>query len=114
MNAPLTENLNTGHGWVRPRPDGVKARCGGPNMCAVCAREFFQQLPKVWKTYQRKDQIDARPYVPGEDLSHVSVSPADRLRSTLDGGFIARNPDNFGDLWYIAPEYFAKHYEDVP
>jgi hypothetical protein len=27
------------HGHVRPRPDGVKARCGGPAMCAVCARE---------------------------------------------------------------------------
>lgn len=28
-----------GHGHVRPRPDGVKARCGGPGLCAACARE---------------------------------------------------------------------------
>ena len=35
----MTEDLNTGHGHVRPRPDGVKARCGGPALCGVCARE---------------------------------------------------------------------------
>jgi hypothetical protein len=27
------------HGHVTPRPDGMKARCGGPAMCAQCARE---------------------------------------------------------------------------
>ena len=30
---------NTGHGHVRPRPDGVKARCGGPGICAECSRD---------------------------------------------------------------------------
>lgn len=30
---------NTGHGHVTPRPDGVKARCGGPGLCKVCAAE---------------------------------------------------------------------------
>ncbi len=28
-----------GHGHVRPRPDGRKARCGGPALCAKCAQE---------------------------------------------------------------------------
>lgn len=28
-----------GHGHVNPRPDGSKARCGGPAICADCARE---------------------------------------------------------------------------
>ncbi len=28
-----------GHGWVIPNPDGSKARCGGPALCPVCARE---------------------------------------------------------------------------
>ncbi len=27
---------NTGHGHVWPRPDGVKARCGGPALCSLC------------------------------------------------------------------------------
>jgi hypothetical protein len=30
---------NTGHGHVTPRPDGVRARCGGPAMCRVCQME---------------------------------------------------------------------------
>lgn len=30
---------NEGHGWVRPRPDGFKARCGGPRICQACMRE---------------------------------------------------------------------------
>lgn len=30
---------NTGHGHAWPRPDGIKARCGGPSMCEVCAEE---------------------------------------------------------------------------
>jgi hypothetical protein len=35
-------NQNTGHGHVRPRPDGVKARCGGPSICSGCARELAE------------------------------------------------------------------------
>jgi len=35
----MNDPKNTGHGHVRPRPDGVKMRCGGPSICAECARE---------------------------------------------------------------------------
>lgn len=30
---------NSGHGHVRARPDGVRARCGGPRLCVVCWKE---------------------------------------------------------------------------
>ncbi|MDE8648057.1 hypothetical protein PXH69_24060 [Rhodococcus qingshengii] len=30
---------NTGHGWVYPREDGVRMRCGGPRLCSVCAAQ---------------------------------------------------------------------------
>lgn len=30
---------NSGHGHVWPRPDGAKARCGGPGLCAQCSRD---------------------------------------------------------------------------
>lgn len=33
------DNLNKGHGHVTKRPDGVKARCGGPGFCKVCQDE---------------------------------------------------------------------------
>lgn len=34
---------NTGHGHVTSRDDGFKARCGGPMLCAVCAREMLNK-----------------------------------------------------------------------
>lgn len=42
MTAPRTVDIvtpNSGHGLVRPRPDGVKGRCGGPALCATCRAE---------------------------------------------------------------------------
>lgn len=34
---------NTGHGHVFPRADGVRARCGGPSICAECARDLARK-----------------------------------------------------------------------
>lgn len=31
--------MSEGHGWVKPRADGLKARCGGPALCRVCREE---------------------------------------------------------------------------
>lgn len=42
MTAP-TPPPGFGHGHVIPRPDGVKARCGGPALCGVCAKELAAQ-----------------------------------------------------------------------
>lgn len=33
---------NNGHGHVRPRADGVRARCGGPGICGQCSVEAAQ------------------------------------------------------------------------
>lgn len=38
---------NTGHGHVRPRSDGVKARCGGPGICSECSAEAGREPGKV-------------------------------------------------------------------
>ena len=34
----------TGHGHVTPNPDGLKARCGGPAICSVCAKELAAKM----------------------------------------------------------------------
>ena len=30
---------NVGHGWVVPRQDGARVRCGGPGLCMACQAE---------------------------------------------------------------------------
>jgi hypothetical protein len=42
VKLPVREQ-NSGHGHVFPRPDGVRARCGGPVLCAECARDLAQK-----------------------------------------------------------------------
>lgn len=32
--------MNSGHGHVWERPDGVKARCGGPGICTQCSLDL--------------------------------------------------------------------------
>ncbi len=41
------DEFGTGHGHVRPRRDGVKARCGGPAICQKCAVEASHLAPKA-------------------------------------------------------------------
>lgn len=63
-----------------------------------------------FKTYRKKTQQPMRPYVPGEDLSGVSVSAEDTPEL---GGMIAINPQNLQDQWYIAKKFFENNYEPV-
>lgn len=44
--APTPGALNVGHGHVIPRPDGVRARCGGPGLCRECSRALARQRAK--------------------------------------------------------------------
>jgi hypothetical protein len=42
------------HGWVYPRPDGAKARCGGPSLCGECMRDQMKKT-KEEATYTGPD-----------------------------------------------------------
>lgn len=64
---------------------------------------FFQE-------YRKKGTQLMRPYIPGEDLSGVSVGSEDTPET---GGMIAINRDNFNDQWYVDKEFFEKNYELV-
>lgn len=61
-----------------------------------------------WKQYVRVGVAEMRPYVPGEDLSLISVSPTDDPERDL--GMVARNPDNHADQWYVARAYFEANF----
>lgn len=69
-----------------------------------------------YKQYRRRQKVsELRPYVDGEDLRHVSISPEDeKAGSPKPGDMIARNPKNHDDKWLIAAEYFADNFETRP
>lgn len=63
-----------------------------------------------FRQYRKKGLAEMRPYIPGEDLSTVSVAAVD---TPEEGGMIARNPLNHKDQWYVAKKFFADNYEEV-
>ena len=83
----------------------------------VAIREAREQLKQEehlmshpWKQYRRTGSTEMRPYIPGEDVTGISVSAAD---TPAAGGMIARNKNNAQDQWYVAEAYFAQHFELV-
>lgn len=51
----------------------------------------------------------------GQDMSLISVSDADKQLSNeeFEQGYIARNPKNHQDMWYVAKKYFDENLEEV-
>lgn len=40
QSEPTRYGTNSGHGHVWARPDGLKAKCGGPGLCGACASDI--------------------------------------------------------------------------
>lgn len=68
---------------------------------------YFPEL--IFKQYKRKDLLEMRPYILGEDLSKISVNEQDTPEA--DMGMIARNSKNHNDMWYVARKYFDENLE---
>lgn len=64
-----------------------------------------------FKKYRRKGHAEIRPYKEGEDLTGISV--AETERPDIDKGYIARNPKDHKDQWYINREYFEENFEEI-
>jgi hypothetical protein len=65
-----------------------------------------------WQKYRRTGLSEMRPYIDGEDVSHISISEYDRENgSPKAGDMIARNPRNHTDQWLVAAKYFAENLE---
>jgi chlorite dismutase len=64
----------------------------------------------VWKSYMRVGITEMRPYIVGEDLSDISVSPGIIPK---EGGMITRNPMDHNDQWYVTEEYFREYMEEI-
>lgn len=64
----------------------------------ICHHQTDLDINMNWKQYKRKGLSEMRPYKLGEDVSHVSISEADRKNgSPKVGDMIARNPKNHND-----------------
>lgn len=73
-----------------------------------------------FKQYKRKGLSEMVPVTEfienGGDLSKVSISSPDHLLQThnpdeFNLGYVARNPQNHDDLWYVAKKYFDENLE---
>lgn len=66
-----------------------------------------------FKNYKRKGVAKMRAYVPGEGMNEISVSAPDKALPTeeFNKGFIARNPNNPEDQWYVSRKYFEENFE---
>ena len=64
--------------------------------------------------YRRKQIAEMRPYVPGEDLTGVSISAVDaQAGSPQIGDMIARNPANHADQWLVSWRCFFDNFEPL-
>lgn len=82
-----------------------------------------EPLTPPWAYYRRTGLSEMRPYVFDEDLTGISVSEPDlefmsicAVQGRDPGGYIARNPKNHADQWYVAQAYFDENLEpaDTP
>jgi hypothetical protein len=60
-----------------------------------------------YKNYIKKALQQMRPYIPGEDLTEISVWDHD---TPEEGGMIALNPDDPQDKWYVAKKFCEDNY----
>lgn len=61
-----------------------------------------------FKEYRKKGTQLLRPYVPGEDMTGISVNKEDTPEL---GGMIGINRKNPEDQWYVAKQFYEDNYE---
>ncbi|MGV8961913.1 MAG: hypothetical protein ACOH2V_00850 [Candidatus Saccharimonadaceae bacterium] len=73
----------------------------------------------IFRQYKRKGLSEMTPvteYLEDMgDLSRVSISKPDADLDDVDfeQGYVARNPKNHADMWYVAKKYFDENLEEV-
>lgn len=82
--------------------------CSNPRCQSWGCVKHDEDHMSEFKNYRKKNVQPMRPYVPGEDLTGVSVSGEDTPEV---GGMVAMNPSNQADKWYVAKAFFETNYE---
>ena len=68
-----------------------------------------------WVRHQRKGFAEVRSPDKDEDWTRISISLGDQNEVCNQGapGYIARNPENHADQWYIAKAYFLANFDET-
>lgn len=71
-----------------------------------------------FKQYRRKGLSEMRQVVPAESLVGISISEVDKqllkeFPNVFMQGYVARNPKDHADQWYVAKKYFDDNLEPV-
>ena len=66
-----------------------------------------------WKQYKRKGLSEMVTYVEYDEDAEPSVSEQDLQlpQEEFNRGWVARNPKNHLDVWYVAAKYFDENLE---
>lgn len=102
---------NTGHGHVWERPDGVKARCGGPGLCKLCSKD-------------ESDRVKfSEDYSPGGKHFHEGVgvnwTATNQLRFVERHETFSRDGEHYARLVKVLQQMWqgsngTQKWEDVP
>lgn len=63
-----------------------------------------------YRPFRKRGVAWLMPWTPEINMNGVSVSAED---TPEPGGFVAVNPDNMADRWYVAKAFAEKNYEPV-
>ena len=77
----VSSNHNFGHGHVWERPDGMKARCGGPGLCRECSADDLR-LREVRATMPWSD-LDIVMLLRTKDEAQTTALSLERSFKTL-------------------------------
>ena len=65
-------------------------------------------MEPTWQPHYKTAVQWLRPYIPGEDMTGISVQDGD---TPEEGGWIGMNPHNIKDRWYVSKEYYEINYQ---
>lgn len=77
----IWDNPNTGHGHVYPRPDGARARCGGPGVCADCSRDLARKKKEEGAVEKVKSLADLEQVLAAALNAHRTARTASEAAS---------------------------------
>lgn len=91
---------DTSHGWVKPRADGARAKCGGPDICPNCQTEKMHDtmLTACFGPCSNSVQAPRKALAAGIAQSAAARDVlAERLRQVSAEGWTPERDDSYVD-----------------